>query len=558
MFNRSRKKPEKDTEETPEVVETPSLEEGPKEINEAVETSPPAPPESEANIPEPEDHEQKSDESEICVEAYALPMGDVSLPIKIIDCGDYVYHYKLFLPEIDFVTEALLDETKRGLVSEVQIETRNLMDPSRYAELKEKFLERSKEKLRNVLKRSSEEDIEALSRIVVNDMIGLGKLEYLLTDPKVEEIVINSSKDVVWIYHKIYGWLKTNINIASEEMIMNYASRIAREVGREITHLEPLLDAHLTTGDRVNATLFPISTTGNTITIRRFSRTPWTIIHLLSDDFKTISSEAAAFIWLAIEYEMSMLISGGTASGKTSMLNALLPFMPANQRMITIEDTREINLPTYMHWVPLSTRPPTSRGEGEVSMLDLVENALRMRPDRIIVGEVRRRREAEVLFEAMHTGHSVYGTFHALGGDEVIERITSPPMSIPSLVMGSLHLVVTQYMNRRTGQRRTFEISEIIKKGSELPYANVLYRWDARTDQLEKVSPSTRVISEVQLFSGMTKKEIEVDLEGKRKVLEWLVMKDIKEVNDVGKIITQYYIDKETVLELVEQDNAIK
>jgi len=484
------------------------------------------------------------------IDSYNLQLGDIVIPVTIMDCGDYVYHYNLQLPDIDYVTEALLDETKRSLVSEVQIETRNVMDPTKYGELKERFLGRARERLKAVLKKSSDEDIAVLSRIVVNDMMGLGEMEYLLADSKIEEIVVNSSKDVVWTYHKSYNWLKTNIQIKSEEMIMNYASRIAREVGREITHLVPLLDAHLTTGDRVNATLFPISTQGNTITIRRFSRTPWTIVHLLDPKFKTINFEAAAFIWLALEYEMSTLISGGTASGKTSMLNAILPFMPANQRIITIEDTRELNLPDYMHWVPLSTRPPTTRGEGEVSMLDLVENSLRMRPDRIIVGEVRRQREAEVLFEAMHTGHSVYGTFHALGASEVVERITSPPMSIPPMVMGSLQLVVTQHMNRRIGQRRTFEIAELIRRGSSMPEINVVYKWQARTDKLEKVGPSVRVVDEVSMFSGLTPREIDDDLKGKAKILEWLLSKGIKDVNDVGKIVTEYYIDKETVLEL--------
>ncbi len=499
-------------------------------------------------------------DKEIKIDSYNIQLGDISFPINIVDAGDYVPHYNVYLPEIDFVTEALLDETKRESVSEVQIETRNAMDSGKYAELKDKFLIRSKEKLRSVLKKSSDEDIAVLSRIVVNDMIGLGEIEYVLADPKIEEVVINSSKDVVWVFHKVHGWLKTNIKIKSEEMIMNYASRIAREVGREITHLEPLLDAHLNSGDRVNATLFPISTIGNTLTIRRFSRTPWTIVHLLDPKFGTISFEASAFLWLAMEYEMSMLVSGGTASGKTSMLNAILPFLPANQRIITIEDTRELNLPNYMHWVPLSTRPPTSRGEGEVSMLDLVENSLRMRPDRIIVGEVRRQREAEVLFEAMHTGHSVYGTFHALGAWEVVERIISPPMNIPPMVLGSLHMVVTQYMNRRTRQRRTYEIAELIKdvkNETGRPDVNTLFKWRPRTDKVEKVSNSIRVIEEIQMFSGMSDKEIEQDLAGKRKVLEWLLNKNIKEVNDVGKIITEYYIDKETVLDLVENDRNI-
>ncbi|RLI94605.1 MAG: CpaF family protein, partial [Candidatus Altiarchaeales archaeon] len=384
------------------------------------------------------------EEKENELDSYTVRIDETELNVRIVDVGDYVAHYLLSLPEIDFVTRALLDETKRSLVSEIQLETQIMLTPDKFMEIRENFFIKAKEKLKKVLSRESEENITALSRVLVNEMIGLGDIEYLLADSMLEEIVVNSSKDVVWAYHKRYGWLKTNIQIPTEDMIRNYSARIAREVGREITHSVPLLDAHLPTGDRINATLFPISTCGNTITIRRFSRTPWTMIHLIDPEFNTISIEAAAFLWQAIEYELSMLVSGGTASGKTSMLNALMPFMPANQRIISIEDTRELNLPDFLHWVPLTTRPPNPRGEGEVSMLDLVENSLRMRPDRIVVGEVRRKRETEVLFEAMHTGHSVYGTFHANRADEVVERITSPPMNIPGIVMGSLPLIVVQ------------------------------------------------------------------------------------------------------------------
>jgi len=491
------------------------------------------------------------------LDSYNISLDELVLEVKILDVGDYVAHYRVFLPDIDFVTLALLDETKRSLVGDIQLETQNILSPDRFQELKTRFLERSKEKLSNVLKKASEEDISMLSRMIVNDMIGLGDIEYLLADGYLEEIVVNSSKDVVWAYHKKHGWLKTNIQIPTEDMIMNYSARIAREVGREITHLEPLLDAHLSTGDRVNATLFPISTSGNTITIRRFSRTPWTMVHMIDPTFNTITSEAAAFLWLSVEYELSMLISGGTASGKTSMLNALMPFMPANQRIISMEDTRELNLPEFLHWIPLTTRPPNPRGEGEVSMLDLVENSLRMRPDRIVVGEVRRKRETEVLFEAMHTGHSVYGTFHANRAQEVIDRIMGPPMNIPGLVMSSLPLIVVQHMNRRTGQRRTFEIAELVKREGGAPELNILYMWSAKTDRVEPVSPSIRVKEELELFTGMDEREIQEDLKGKQRILEWLLKHDIRSVNDVGKIVTEYYIDKDTVLDLVEGDKNV-
>ncbi|MFH1721463.1 MAG: ATPase, T2SS/T4P/T4SS family [Candidatus Altiarchaeota archaeon] len=500
-----------------------------------------------------------SEDESLEVDSYGIYSGDLEFTVKVFDVGDYVLHYEVQLPHVDFVTRALLDETKRSLVGEIQLESRDIMSSAKIKSMREKFLARSKTKLKNVLKRASDEYVNVLSLILVNEMVGLGDIEYLLMDDSIEEVVVNSSKDMVWVYHKRHGWVKTNINIPTEEMIMNYASRVAREVGREITHMEPLLDAHLSTGDRVNATLFPISTRGNTMTIRRFSRTPWTIIHLIDPRINTINARVAAFLWVAIEYEMSMLVAGGTASGKTSMLNALMPFFPANQRIITIEDTRELNLPEYQHWIPLTSRPANPQGEGEVSMLNLMENALRMRPDRIVVGEVRARKEAEVLFEAMHTGHSVYGTFHAEQATEVVDRLCGPPMNIPPLVLKSLHLVLVQYRNRRTGWRRTFEVAEITKDEGETPSVNTLFMWHPKTDTVEPMYPSIRVKDELELFTGMSEKELQEDLKGKQLVLEWMLAQNIRDVNDVGKIITEYYIDKETVLDLVSKgDKALE
>ncbi len=491
------------------------------------------------------------------VETYNLVSDDVTFTVNITDTGDFVPHYMVSMPHIDFVTRALLDETKRALIGEIQIETRDVFDHMKFQKLRQKFFNKAKEKLKSVLKKSSPAYISTLSKILVNEMIGLGDLEYLLLDDFLEEIVVNSSKDVVWIYHKKHGWLKSNIILPTEDLIMNYSSRVAREVGREITHLKPLLDAHLVSGDRVNATLHPISTGGNTITIRRFSRIPWTIVHLIEPKVKTLTAEIAAFLWLAVEYEMSMLIAGGTASGKTTILNALMPFMPANQRIISIEDTREINLPNFLQWVPMATRPPNPEGEGGVEMLDLLKNSLRMRPDRVIVGEVRAAKETEVLFEAMHTGHSVYSTFHAERAQEVVDRITSPPMNIPTSVMKSLHLIVLQYRNRRTRVRRTLEIAEVVKDDSDRPSLNILYKWNPKTDNAERANPSRRIYQELEMFTGMDRQMIEDDLAGKQKVLKWMIDQGLRDVNDVGRIITEYYLDKEAVLDVVESNKSL-
>ena len=494
----------------------------------------------------------EADKKEKILKEYTLSSDGVTFAVKIVDTGDFVPHYMVSIPNVDFVTRALLDETKKALIGEVKIETREAFDSTKYGKMKVRFMSRAKDKLRNVLKKSSEEYVSMLSKLLVNEMIGLGDLEYLLLDDRIEEVVVNNSREVAWVYHKEDGWLKTNILLPTEDLILNYSSRVAREVGREINHLNPLLDAHLTTGDRVNATLAPISTAGNTITIRRFSRTPWSAIHMMDPAVKTLTSEAAAFLWLGVEFELSILIAGGTASGKTSMLNGIMPFMPANQRIISIEDTRELNLPDYLHWVPMTTRNPNPEGEGGISMLNLMQNSLRMRPDRIIVGEVRARAETEVLFEAMHTGHSVYSTFHAERAQEVVDRITSPPMDIPGTVLKSLHLIVIQYRNRRTGVRRAFEICEIMKDESDQPTLNTLYKWDPRADTIKKMYPSIRVKDELAMFTGMDEKEIEENLDGKRQILEWMLANNVKDVNKVGRVVTEYYMNKEKIVDLAK------
>jgi flagellar protein FlaI len=307
-------------------------------------------------------------------------------------------------------------------------------------------------------------------------------------------------------------------------------------VGKEITNLNPLMDAHLLTGDRVNATLNPISTKGNTITIRKFSQDPWTITKFVQDN--VLSFEAAAMIWLAVQNELSIIISGGTGSGKTSMLNVISNFFPPNQRIISIEDTRELTLPSNLHWVPLETRLPNPEGKGGVTMLDLLVNSLRMRPDRIIVGEIRRKKEAEVLMESMHTGHSVYATLHANTAEEVITRLTNPPIEIPKPMIASLSMLVIQNRNRRTGKRRTLQIAEITPTGDP----KVLMKLNVAKDLLEEVAKSQTIMERLKLYTGMTDEEIILDIKEKVRILKWMVKKELSDVNEIGMVVAKYYM----------------
>lgn len=252
----------------------------------------------------------------------------------------------------------------------------------------------------------------------------------------------------------------------------------------------------------------------------------------------TINYEATALIWQAIQYEMSMLIAGGTASGKTSMLNVLTNFFPPDQRIISIEDTREVKLPSFMHWIPMLTRLPNAEGRGGVSMLNLLQNSLRMRPDRIVVGEIRKPAEAEVLFEAIHTGHSVYATIHANTAEECVTRLTSPPINVPKVMIPALSLIIVQYRNRRTGKRRTFQIAEVTKDGK----ANVLYQYDANTDTLKRQNKSKTFLESIMLFTGTTESQIHKILQEKERMLHEMVDKDIRSVDDVMTHFAEYYL----------------
>ena len=363
-------------------------------------------------------------------------------------------------------------------------------------------------------------------------------MDILLKDSRLEEIIVNNHTSPVWVYHRQFGWLKTNIVIPTEARIRHFATIIGRDVGKEITNLNPLMDAHLTSGDRVNATLMPISSFGNTITIRKFAEDPWTITKFISGG--TTSYAAAALIWLCIQNELSILITGGTGSGKTSMLNVVSNFFPPDQRILSIEDTRELTLPKNLHWVAMETRLPNPEGKGGITMLDLLVNSLRMRPDRILVGEIRRKEEAEVLLEAMHTGHSVYATLHANDADETVTRLTNPPIDIPKAMISSLSLIVVQNRNRRTGKRMTFQIAEITPAGDP----RVIMRYNPRTEEVEQVAESQHVFRRITLYTGMTREEIEADLKEKEQLLRWLVENGVENVDDVGARLATYYLNK--------------
>jgi archaeal flagellar protein FlaI len=476
------------------------------------------------------------------LESYEFQVQNITAKVEIVKQPlEAVPFYLLSQLKINDVTRVVIERIKEQVVSKI---ISNLEASSREVEvhLKHQYEEHVLALMKEIFTDMSPVELQMFSDYVIITSLGMGEIEFLLKDSQLEEIVINNSHEPVRIYHKKYGWMQTNVLAEDDNRIVHYATLAGRNVDKTITTLQPLMDAHLKTGDRVNATLMPISTKGTTMTIRKFAESPWTITDFISSG--TIDYYTAALIWTAIQYELSILIVGGTGSGKTSALNVFSLFIVPNQRIVSIEDTRELRLPSTLHWVPLETRLPNPEGKGEVSMLDLVVNSLRMRPDRIIVGEIRRKKEAEVLFEAMHTGHSVYATLHANTVEEAVIRITTDPIGISKTQLGALDLMVVQNRNRRTNQRRTFQLAEMRSDGT----FNLLYNYDFDEDALTKVKDPVEIYKRLELFAGLKKDKVDKEVQNKVKILKHLVKNNIRSIEEIGLIISYYYTDPDYLM----------
>jgi len=390
--------------------------------------------------------------------------------------------------------------------------------------------------------------IEFYADAVVREMIGYGIIDTLIKDPMLEEIMVIAPKTPVFVFHRKYGMMLTNIEFYSDNEIQDLINRMSRTIGRRVDLASPLLDARLLDGSRVNATIPPASVEGSTLTIRKFRPDPYTIIDLIN--YNTINSEAAAFLWLAVEgmraRPANILIAGGTGSGKTTLLNVLAAFIPAAERVISIEDTAELKLP-LKHWVRLEAKPPGLEGTGEITMDILTKNALRMRPDRIIVGEIRHA-EAFALFTAMNTGHAgSMGTVHANSPQETIVRVTNPPMNVPEVMMAGLNFIIIEHRlhDKILGTiRRITEIAEVTGALEGKTKTEPIYRRDAATDSLLRTKAPIQFLKQIEEGTGLTQDRIMKELKARQELLESLVEKKITKLEDVSEATEKFLIEE--------------
>lgn len=496
------------------------------------------------------------------IASYSISFKSLRAKVEICNLtGDFTPSYIISPAELGTGTEWFIEFVKNMLPKTIALEDNEYLDPSKAEErLRGSLIESIDKIIEEKCLYEDEKTKETIKDIVLTESIGFGVIDLMLNDDDLEEIILQGARNPISIYHRKYKWMKTNVFVENDNEILNMADKVARKVRRELSNLNPILDAYRAGGERICAVLYPIASHGHTIVIRKFKKNPWTIVNFIAPEINSLSVDLASLLWLSVQYELNILVGGGTASGKTSFLNALCQFIPEGQHVITIEEVEELTLPDYMrwNWIPLVERKPIS-DRGEVPMHDLVVASLRMRPDRIIMGEVRRPSEAEVLFEAMHTGHSAYCTMHADTTYQVYRRLTDKPFNIPPIEMEAMQLIVVQRRDRRTGLRRTYEVAEIeFPESSENKEftISVLYRWDARSDEIVQINRPKRIFEEIYFHTGMTEKEILSDLAEKKLVLKWMLENKIKTVDEVGRVVSEYYKDKNYVLKCIAEKKS--
>ncbi len=356
---------------------------------------------------------------------------------------------------------------------------------------------------------------------LTNDLKGYGKIDSLLKDDELEEIMIIGKNKPVYVYHRKKGMMITEINL-SEIETKQIINKIANYVQRKIDKETPILDARLPNGSRVNATIPPITADGSTITIRKFKKEQLTILDLIKSN--SLSPHLAAFLWINIDglnvRPSNIIISGGTGSGKTTTLNTLSSFIPSDERIITIEDVLELQIPQE-HVIRTETRPPNIEGKGEINMDILLKNSLRQRPDRIIVGEVRSK-EAITLFGALNTGHSGMGTLHANSTQETITRLINPPMNVPSIMINSIDFIVMQnriFHPTKGIIRRVTEVAEVVGMEMNKVQLNKIYQYDYSEDKLEYTAISSKALNEMASMKGISIKEITKEIKDRESYL---------------------------------------
>ena len=451
------------------------------------------------------------------------------------------------------IEEPLLDENEKSLLESLEGSIKELINVNvlveKTIESMIDYIDRTSRLLIEELDlKMSEESYKKIFYYLFRDFVGLNEIEPIIKDYFIEDIECNGVDTPVYVVHRIYRSMRTNIVYKSLDQISSFVEKIAQRCGKYVSYANPLLDGSLPDGSRVNATYTTdISSRGPTFTIRKFTKIPWTPIQLLN--MNTLCPEMLAYFWILLEHKSNILISGGTASGKTTLLNAIAFFIPPEARVVSIEDTRELRLPRE-NWLPSVARMSFgSQKIGEVDLFSLLKNSFRQNPDYVIVGEVRGK-EAAVLFQGMASGHSSISTLHSNSVDAIIKRLETPPISLPPTLLNTLDCValMSHVIIGKKETRKLREISEIIKVDADgIATINTPFIWNAKEDAFY-FKEDFITFKKISVKSGIDIERLKEDFTQRAKLLYELQKRKIFEYAQVQKIINSYHKNPSAVL----------
>jgi flagellar protein FlaI len=447
-----------------------------------------------------------------------------------------VYH--VIEPSLNDKEKAVLKKLKEGLVQIIDVTLEDIKHPEKIIEFLETSIQNLIDEYNFTL---NEKEYLKLMYFIYRDFVGYNRIEVMLNDQFVEDIGCDGRGVPVYVVHQKFGSIKTNLAYADEEELREFVIKLAERCDRYISYAEPILDGTLKDGSRVQASLAgDVTTRGPTFSIRKFKETPFTPVEMTR--LGTASPEMLAYLWFVVEHGANILITGGVSTGKTSMLNTISLFIPDESKIVSIEDTRELNLP-HENWIPGVARTGfTGTGVGEVTMFELLRESFRQNPDYLIVGEVRGK-EAYVMFQGMASGHPSISTMHAGSVDDVIKRLQTKPINLSPGLLDSLDIVVVMVHAREKGKsaRRIKEISEIesIDIVTGQAHTNKVFVWLPAEDNFEYRGNSW-LLSKISAAKGIPMSKVVIDIARRKKLLNWLYENNVTDMSEMARYINLY------------------
>jgi flagellar protein FlaI len=466
--------------------------------------------------------------------------------------------YEVLEPSLSKNEREIFETVKKDLLEMIDVELSAVREEG-------KILQYLEGKLRKIMEEENmklpKETYVKIMYYIYRDFVGFNEIEGLLHDPYIEDVGCPGLNIPVFVIHRKFGSIETNIVFTDGGYFSNFVIKLAERSGRYISYAKPLLDGSLPDGSRVQATLAKdVTTKGPTFSIRKFRVEPFSPIDVIN--FNTASSDLMAYLWIMVEARASTLICGGVSTGKTTFLNVMSMFIAPEDKIVSIEDTRELNL-QHENWIPSVSRigfgVPEIGGKryGEVTLFELLKESFRQNPDYVIVGEVRGK-EAYVMFQGMASGHSSMGTIHAGSLEDVIKRLEMPPIELSPTLVETLDLIVVMIHARERGKsaRRVKEIDEIesIDPKTGTPHTIKVFSWSPSTDTYSANLEESYLLKKMAFEKGLTYDDMTKELKKRVSILEWMRKFGLTNFDDVAKLINLYYKEPSIVMEWVEKN----